>query len=260
MPSWMANPVVITRPLAQADSLASRIRAIGREAIVFPLLDILPLPNPVALKAELENLAAYSMVAFVSPNAIEAAFSLRPDWPDSMAFAVMGEGSKATLARYGITERNATIISPRDPARTDSETLLDALDLVALKGKCVLIIRGATGRELLADKLQQAGVEVIQVAAYQRVQPVLDQYRQQQLMELLNTENDWVITSSEALRNLLQMAEQIDNQLNVVKMLQKNLIVPHIRIQETAQTLGFRNITLTGSGDERLLAALQSQS
>jgi uroporphyrinogen-III synthase len=40
-------------------------------------------------------------------------------------------------------------------------------------------------------------------------------------------------------------------------MQQQHLIVPHARIAETAN-LGFSKLTLTGSGDERLLAALQS--
>jgi uroporphyrinogen-III synthase len=38
----------------------------------------------------------------------------------------------------------------------------------------------------------------------------------------------------------------------------QRLIVPHARIHETARGLGFTQLTLTGSGDERLLAALQS--
>jgi uroporphyrinogen-III synthase len=42
-------------------------------------------------------------------------------------------------------------------------------------------------------------------------------------------------------------------------MQQQHLIVPHARIAETARALGFARVTLTGSGDERLLAALQSR-
>jgi uroporphyrinogen-III synthase len=39
----------------------------------------------------------------------------------------------------------------------------------------------------------------------------------------------------------------------------QHLIVPHARIAETARALGCSSITLTGSGDARLLAAIQSQ-
>jgi uroporphyrinogen-III synthase len=43
----------------------------------------------------------------------------------------------------------------------------------------------------------------------------------------------------------------------VAKMQQQHIIVPHVRIAESAQKLGFGHITQTGSGDEPLLAALQ---
>jgi uroporphyrinogen-III synthase len=55
------------------------------------------------------------------------------------------------------------------------------------------------------------------------------------------------------------MVQQVAGDIGVAKVQQQSFIMPHIRIQETAQTLGFRNITLTGSGDEQLLAALQSR-
>jgi uroporphyrinogen-III synthase len=35
------------------------------------------------------------------------------------------------------------------------------------------------------------------------------------------------------------------------------MILPHARIADAARELGFKNIQLTGSGDECLLAALQ---
>lgn len=252
--------VVITRPFAQAGALARQVAAMGRDAVVFPLLEIHPLGDPAQLRAELDRLRDYAVVAFVSPNAIDAAFAVQRDWPKEVALAVMGEGSRAALARHGMTAANATIVSPRDPQRTDSQTLLKELDLDALKGKRVLIVRGETGRELLADELRTAGIEVTQVAAYRRAAPALDQARRTQLTALLDSHNDWVVTSSEALRILMHMARQVADGSGVAKMQQQHVIVPHVRIQETAQTLGFRDITLTGSGDERLLAALQSRA
>lgn len=253
----MSGAVVITRPLAQAGALARRVAALGREAVVFPLLEIHPLADPAPLLAALADLRSYAMVAFVSPNAIDAAFAVLHDWPNDIALAVMGEGSRSALAHYGVTPANAIIVSPRDPERTDSQTLLDVLDVDALRGKRVLILRGETGRELLGDALRAAGVEVTQVAAYRRAAPVLDEARRVQLGALLASRNDWIVTSSEALRILMEMVEQVSDSVGVARMRQKRIIVPHIRIEETAQMLGFCNITLTGSGDERLLAALQ---
>ncbi|HYD96338.1 MAG TPA: uroporphyrinogen-III synthase [Noviherbaspirillum sp.] len=251
------RPVVITRPLAQAAPLAQKFAAAGRHAEVFPLLDIQPLPDQSALHAALRDIRRYAMVAFVSPNAIDAAFAHLQDWPREVALAVVGEGSKAALARHGVTPQNATIFSPLDPQRTDSQTLLEALDLDALRGRRVMIIRGETGRELLADALREQGVEVEQVAAYRRSAPALDDAGARRLLALLEAGADWIITSSEALRYLLQMVRDASGDAGVAKMQQQHIVVPHVRIAETAQTLGFVQVTQTGSGDEPLLAALQ---
>jgi uroporphyrinogen-III synthase len=254
----MTDSVVITRPLQQAGALMQGVAALGRKAVLFPLLEIHPVPDRASLQAALDALRDFALVAFVSPNAIDAAFALLKDWPRDVPLAVMGEGSRATLARHGLTSANATIFSPRDADRTDSQTLLAALDLDALRGKRVLILRGETGRELLGDALRSAGAAVTQVAAYRRCAPQLDEARRAQLIELLATDNQWIVTSSEALKILIRMVEQLAGVNGVAKMQHQRLIVPHARIEETAAALGFTRVTLTGSGDERLLAALQS--
>jgi len=255
----MPDPVVITRPAAQAAPLAQRIAALGHEAVVFPLLDIEPLPDQSALRQALADVSGYALVAFVSPNAIAAACALRPSWPREVTLAVMGAGSRAALARYGLNDANATIVSPVNTDRTDSQTLLEVLDLEALRGRRALIVRGESGRELLADALRAAGVDVVQVAAYRRSIPALDQQRRQQLARLLACDSIWIITSSEALRGLVDMARQLGGEEPVAALQQKSLIIPHVRIEETARLLGFTRVRLTGSGDEALLAALQSR-
>jgi uroporphyrinogen-III synthase len=174
-----------------------------------------------------------------------------------VTLAVVGEGSRAALARHGITDANATIVSPANTRRTDSQTLLETLDIDRLRGGRALIIRGETGRELLGDALRGAGMEVQQLAAYRRSIPPLDEGRRLQLLRLLDSDSTWIITSSEALRGLVGMVTQAVGREGVANLQQKRLLVPHERIQETALELGFSSVTLTGSGDEALLAALQ---
>jgi uroporphyrinogen-III synthase len=255
----MPDAVIITRPRAQAGALAAQVAALGREVVLLPLLEIFPLPDQSALIAALADLARYAMVAFVSPNAIDAAFAHVKQWPAGVALAVLGEGSRAALARHGVDATNATIISPRDPARSDSENLLQTLDLAALAGKQVLIVRGESGRELMADGLRAAGAIVTTVPAYRRSVPQLTPELRAQLLALLERDNDWIITSSEALRGLLALVGQLGAPAAVVKMQQQHVIVPHARIAESAKALGLARLTLCGSGDERLLAALQSR-
>ncbi|GGY86745.1 uroporphyrinogen-III synthase [Pseudoduganella plicata] len=255
----MPGAVVITRPLAQALPLAAQVRALGRDVEVLPLLEIAPLPDPSALAATLASLRDYALVAFVSPNAIDAAFAHIERWPASVTLAVLGEGSRAALAAHGITSADVDIVSPADAERSDSEHLLQTLDLAALRGRRVLIVRGESGRELMADGLRAAGADVTTIAAYRRSIPALTPALRERLAALLQTENDWIVTSSEALRGLLQLLAAMESDDIVAKMQQQQLIVPHARIAATAHELGLRRVTLTGSGDERLLAALQSR-
>lgn len=260
--------VVITRPRQQAEPLAQAVAALGRRPVLLPLLDIAPLPDQAALKAVLDGLAGYALVAFVSPNAVDAAMAHIPRWPDGPAIAVVGEGSRAALARYGITDATVPIHCPRDPARSDSEHLLQALDLAQLQGRRVLVVRGESGRELLPEALRAAGVAVETVAAYRRAVPALNPALAAQLAGLLDGRHDWIVTSSEALRGLVGLARELDAGLDnglteattVAKLQRQHLIVPHARIAETARVLGFADFTLTGSGDERMLAALQSRA
>jgi len=250
--------VVITRPLAKAELFANEVVSIGRTPVVFPLLEIRSLADQTMLKAALASLSSYVLVAFVGPNAIDAVFVHMRTWPDGVAIAIMGEGSRRALAKHGVSEANARIYMPLDPMRSDSETLLAALDLESLKGRDVLIVRGETGRELLSDALRSAGCLVTQIAAYQRRVPVLDAAGQQRLLGLLEGQNDWVVTSSEALRNLVQMVRHAAGEEGVAKLQRQRLLVSHARIRENARKLDFVNVIHAGSGDEQLIAALQS--
>jgi uroporphyrinogen-III synthase len=254
----MPDKVVITRPRAQAEGLAHAVAALGREPVLLPLLEIAPLPDQSALRGALEGLAGYALVAFVSPNAIDAAFAHIVAWPDGVAIAVLGEGSRAALAQHGLDEHNALIHSPPPGASSDSEHLLRALDLAALAGRRVLIVRGESGRELMAEGFATAGAEVTVVAAYRRAVPALTPALAAQLQALLDGSHDWIVTSSEALRGLVALVRQLDPVAGVAKLQHQHLIVPHARIAETAQLLGLTQLTLTGSGDAGVLAALQS--
>jgi uroporphyrinogen-III synthase len=256
--------VVVTRPRRQAGPLAEAIAALGRTPVVLPLLEIAPLLDAAPLQAALADPARYALVAFVSPNAIDAAFAHVRAWPPATAIAVVGEASRAALAAHAAIGAATRIVSPLDPAHSDSEHLIEALDatlgLDALRGRRVLVVRGDGGRELLPDALRAAGAQVETVAAYRRAAPALSPELAASLGALLARPNDWIVTSSEALRGLVELAGRLETPLTVADLQRQHLIVPHARIAETARALGFSDLTLTGSGDERLLAALQSRA
>jgi uroporphyrinogen-III synthase len=251
--------LVITRPRAQAETLAQAVTALGRRAVILPLLEIAPLDDSSALRATLADLPSYALVAFVSPNAVDAAFAQLSGWPAGVPIGVVGEGSRMALARHGVTFENATIHCPPDPANSDSEHLLASLDLGSFAGRRILIVRGESGRELMADTFRAAGAQVETVAAYRRSVPQLSDALAAELSALLAQPNDWIITSSEALRGLAGLVQELDPAAGLDRLREQHLIVPHARIAETAHAMGCGRVTLTGSGDARLLAALQSQ-
>ena len=250
--------VIITRPLAQALEFAEKMRPLNAEAIIFPLIDIHALDDQTELQQKICELSQYSLVVFISPNAIDAFMPHVGVWPSQLPIAVMGEGSKRALGKFGLTNLTAKIISPANELKTDSETLLEVLDLASLADKRVLVVRGDRGREFLSDTLQKAGAKVQLLTAYRRSAPDLNCRKQEQLTSLLASENVWIITSSEALRTLMGWVERLNSNDFVAKMQHQVIIVPHARIAETAQRMGFHFITLTASGDESVLVALQS--
>jgi uroporphyrinogen-III synthase len=256
----MTAAVVITRPRQQAEPLARAVAALGRTPVLLPLLEISPLPEAEqgGLRRVLAGLDAYALVVFVSPNAIDAAFAHIGRWPEGVDIGVVGEGSRAALARYGVLDGSVRIHCPPDPAHSDSEHLLQALDLGQLAGRRVLVVRGDGGRELMRDALHAAGAAVETVTAYRRAVPELSPALAGQLSGLLAAPNDWIITSSEALRGLVSLVERMGE--SPQRLRRQRLILPHARIHQTAVALGFERLVLTGSGDERLLAALQSQA
>jgi uroporphyrinogen-III synthase len=195
----MTGAVVITRPRQQAEPLARAVAALGREPVLLPLLEISPLAEGSEPSAELRrvlaDLSSYALVAFVSPNAIDAAFAHIERWPEGVDIAVVGEGSRAALAKHGVSDGSVRIHCPKDPAYSDSEHLLQALDTASLAGRRVLVVRGEGGRELLPDALRGAGATVETVASYRRAVPEMSPQLAARLPGLLARPNDWIITS-----------------------------------------------------------------
>jgi uroporphyrinogen-III synthase len=254
--------VILTRPQNQSEIFCKNLQLIGREATIFPLFDIEALKNNERLDEKLHQLNQYQLVIFVSPNAVamvlQRMHQLKLGFPKNLSLAVMGKASKESLLSFGIDENLNSIISPRSKVRTDSETLFDELDFDALKNQSILIFRGETGREFLSDRLREKGIMVTHVSAYQRTIPTLNQEQSGCLKQFLQVKNDWVVTSSTSLQTMIDWAGQLPEVNSVEKMQQQKLFVPHFRIAEVAQQLGFQDVTMTSSGDENILLALQS--
>jgi len=241
--------ILVTRPAAQAGQLAAMIVERGGETVLFPLIAISAVDDPLPLQQTIAHLDDYALAIFISPNAV--AFSVpairaaRP-WPAKLKAAAIGPGTVAQLAAEGI----APVIVPEE--HFDSEGLLDRDELQAKRvaGKKVLILRGNGGREELADTLHRRGAQVDALTIYRRSPPANGTF----LVSLLrNTPPDALtISSSEGLRNL---ATLLDTE-NHDDLRRTPVFVPHQRIADVATELGWREIVLTQPADAGIIKAL----
>ncbi|MFC4709027.1 MULTISPECIES: fused uroporphyrinogen-III synthase HemD/membrane protein HemX [Paraburkholderia] len=262
--------VVITRPAGQSRTLAAQLESRGLRTLEFPLIAIEPVRDDAPLREALGALDRYALVVFVSPNAVDRAFgyysAISSIWPHALPVAVVGPASVAALARHGVAAPEHRVISPARPAdeesaRFDSESLYAALENTlgenTFAGKRVLIVRGDGGREWLAERLREAGAEVEAVAAYRRAMPEPPIGVWETVHALLGgAPHAWLVTSSEGVRNLDELAREHLTAGELVELRHAPLVAPHARIGETARGLGFDRITVSGAGDERIVETL----
>lgn len=243
--------ILVTRPANRAGALAARIAAKGGKALRFPLIDVFPPEDWRAVDEAIARLDAFSLAVFISPNA--AAFVLgrlqtRRPWPAGLAAAAVGPGTAKMLSDAGIGE----VIVPR--GRYDSEALLalDALQTERVAGRAVLILRGESGRELLAETLRARFAKVECVACYRRASPADGAF----VVSLLrnNALDAVTLSSSEGLRNLVQLLDtDAFGRLSALPV-----FVPHQRIAEEASRLGLRRVALAGPTDGGLVSGMCS--
>lgn len=241
--------ILVTRPAAQAAGLEALIAAQGGETACFPLIDIAPADDWNAVDEAGERLDAFSLVVFISPNAVEYGLPRmlsRRKWPLSVRAAAIGPGTVRRLADFGIED----VIVPQ--GRYDSEALLalDALQAERIAGASVLVLRGNGGRELLAETLRARGATVDCVTCYRRTAP---QDGSAVVSWLSNRTLDAVtLSSSEGLRNLLELLDTGSRE----RLLALPVFVPHQRIAEEATRLGLHRVVLTGPADTGLVEGL----
>ncbi len=252
--------VVVTRPLAQAASLAELIAAQGGRPLIFPLIDIAAAADLRPLQQAVAQLAQCALAVFISANAV--AYSLptllaAAGWPAGVVAAAVGAGTAAALRRAGVAE----VVLPSE--RFDSEALLElpALQADRLAGRQVLIFRGDGGRELIADTLRERGATVSYVTCYRRllpasgITPLLDAWAAAGVDAL-------TVSSSEGLRNLHQLLathaglDAAARQAAHARLCATPTFVPHHRIADAAAGLGHRHVILTDAADAGLIAGL----
>jgi uroporphyrinogen-III synthase len=237
--------VAITRPVDQAKKLAELISNASGTPILFPLIEITPLSDYSQFEAVISDINSYDWAIFISSNAVQNGMPrlLKQGVPPTLKFAAIGPVTSKELQSFGITN----VLSPKD--RFDSESLLALPEMTNVAGKKVMIFRGVGGRDVLAETLKAWGAQVIFAECYQRINPQADC----DLLAQLYSEKKLhgiVVTSSEAMRHLLDLAGDVDWLHNVT------LFVNHARIAEFPTQKGFKVKVADALGDEAMLKTL----
>lgn len=234
--------ILVTRPAHQARGLCERLRAAGAEPVLFPVLAIEALPDAVPdCVARIQNC---DLLIFVSANAVAQCAPHLPSRPRFVVAAV-GAATARALGEHGIEP-------VLQPSRFTTEGLLELPELEAarLTGRDILIVRGAGGRETLAETLRARGAKVSYAEVYRRIRPDFDAAAHPWIA---NGELDAILLSSaEGLENLRAMLQ------DPPWLYSKPLVVISPRLAEIAATQGFRRVTVAPrADDEGLFAALQ---
>jgi uroporphyrinogen-III synthase len=244
-----------TRPAAQAAEWAEALRERGIDALALPLIGIAPATDPAPVVAAWQGLARCALVVFVSPNAAEQFFALRPqgvDWPHTVRAGSPGPGTTRALCRLGVPA--GCIDEPAaDAPQFDSESLWAQLQRHDWRGREVLVVRGEGGRDWLTDTLREHGARVSHVSAYRRGAPQLDDAQQALLGAALQRprEHGWLFSSSEAIDQLAVLAPAVDHA-------PARALATHPRIAARARAAGFGAVFECRPSQDAVAACIQS--
>jgi uroporphyrinogen-III synthase len=151
--------VLVTRPRSQASDLIAAIEAEGGNAICFPVLKIVP-RDSADIEREAATLPSPDITVFVSPNAVRYGLP----YAGESQLAAIGPATAAAITAAG---GQASIVPEEG---FDSESLLQHEELLEVCDKEIRIVRGAAGRELLAETLRARGATVRYLGVYDRNQ------------------------------------------------------------------------------------------
>jgi len=163
--------VLVTRPRAQADEFANKLRSAGFEPVYFPVIEIKPVEDNIALERALSKLSCYEWIVFTSVNAVEVVFGnySRLIFADGVEtrFAAIGPKTAGGLKSHGI-----------DPHFVPEEYVAEAIlpGLGDLIGKWVLLPRAEIARKALPEAIFNAGGIPHEITVYKTLpaQPDLD--------------------------------------------------------------------------------------
>jgi uroporphyrinogen III methyltransferase/synthase len=161
--------VTVTRARAQAGELTAELERLGAEVYEFPTIEIVPPEDFRPLDDAIRELDSVDWLVYTSVNGVDAfVHRLRHHGLDLRAVprdakvAAIGPATAERLEEVGL---RVDVV----PDEYRAEALIEALGKDSVSGKRVLIPRARVAREILPERLREAGAEVVVPPAYESV-------------------------------------------------------------------------------------------
>jgi uroporphyrinogen III methyltransferase/synthase len=206
--------ILITRARLQSEDFAEKLRFAGFEPIFFPVIEIQPIENNVALERALSKLDCYGRLVFTSVNAVHVVFDYLGTATETQRHA----GSVVSLSQ-GDTMANPRIaaIGPKtaealrargvNPDFVPEEYLPESIlrELGDMRGKWILLPRAEIALKALPEAIAEAGGVPHEVAVYKTLPVEPDP---QGLAALKSGVDVVTLTSPSTVQNFIAIARQ----------------------------------------------------
>jgi uroporphyrinogen III methyltransferase/synthase len=163
--------ILISRPRSQADSFADALRSVGFEPVFFPVIEIRPFEENVALDRAIAKLGCYDWVVFTSVNGVNAFFERLPSPLAPLPSRERGAEGGVRVAAIGPKTAHSLVTRGVTPDFVPDEYVAEAIlpGLGDLCGRWVLLPRAEIARKALPEAIAAAGGVAHEIAVYQTV-------------------------------------------------------------------------------------------
>lgn len=253
--------VIVTRPVSEAPRWVSALQARGWMPVALPLLATGPAHHQQPWPQVTAQIADCDALMFVSTAAVEHFFVATGIDPCALPRCwAPGPATARALQAVGVSASG--IDQPHSSAaQYDSEALWQVVQPQVHVGHRLLVVRGQSlvqggalehgqGRDWLAQQCVACGGHVDWCVAYWRFCPAWDVKQMQQAQLALTDGSIWLLSSSEAIRNLPTLLPHA--QWSSVPAL-----VTHPRMVMAAAQVGFQPIHVARPALPDVLAALE---
>jgi uroporphyrinogen-III synthase len=262
--------VIVTRPEREAKKWVQQLSEAGFDTWALPLIQVGPAPDRNAVITAWARMDNFDAVMFVSGNAVEQFFALKP--PLAHVFTaqsatkirafVTGPGSRSALLAAGV-DPECIVLPDLHAGVFDSEALWAVAGCHVVPGYRVLLVRGSNeedadapqgqGRDWFSQQVLASGGRVEVVVSYQRHCPAFTAAQRAWVPDAASDGSLWLFSSSQAIAYLTTaFAGQVWSGARA--------LATHPRIAEAARAAGFGEVRTVSPSLSAVKASIESMA